>query len=352
MKNFFTSTFQWFDGLKMFARVLLFALVIAGITVGTAEAQEITQQQVSFEDLDVGSVVISVGEVQQQHWRPSISMLTPQEEEALVVPLSPEQFDDLRERLSRMRSIRPEGAEGLELVSVAASAPNAFSSPSWARHAEFAQFLMLYLPGEGVLSPALNPTAYRPLQGLYTPCDASVTSFNSWRCVENPGTPFGGEFGNRLHIGLRVEGDCMMQFTLTDVNYAFSSTDGSLNSFGDLSGTTLNGTTRVGIACGPDGVLHTPDDIIFASGEPDTTLMDALVYAPGFGSGWWPGGPGDPLDGQEAIDALFDYVLDEGVHIEAGYSVFTYATGVVLLPAIFHDGFETGDASAWSAAVN
>lgn len=170
------------------------------------------------------------------------------------------------------------------------SAPNAFGSPSWAPYLNAAQAsLQGNLGSTG--NPAVDPAAYRVLEGgFYDPQDVMVTSGLSWRGVANPSAPFDAEHGNRLHFGVAIEGDGTECFTLQDVTFVLTSSDGALNFVSSLAGTTLDGTNRVGLDYGPDNVLGGGDDIMFNAGQNDTTCMDALYYR-GPGNAYWPDAP-------------------------------------------------------------
>lgn len=203
------------------------------------------------------------------------------------------------------------------------SAPNAFGSPSWGGYVANA---MSSLQGNlgNIGARSTDPTAYEIMSpyGL-TPGDIMVTSFNSWRGVAGPlAPPFGSELGNRLHFGAHIYAtDAATTFTLADVSFFITSPDAALNFFGDLSGTTLNGTTRVGRNWGPDNTPDTGDDVYYQSGQSDATLLHDLWYV-GVGNAYWPGGPGDPLTGQAALDATSNYISGyPGFVVFGGYSV-------------------------------
>lgn len=211
-------------------------------------------------------------------------------------------------------------AATIELDVRASSAPNAFGSPSWGTYTTNALNSLKNDLGN-VGDRATSPTAYEILSGGYALGDVMVTSFNSWRGEAGAASPFDGEYGNRLHFGLAaVSSDGSTTFTLADVNYSITSTDGVLDFAGDLSGTTLNGTTRIGLNYGSDGIRGTADDIWYTSGEDDTTLLNALFYV-GVGNAYWPGGPGDTLTGQAAIDSVAAYIRANNVGITGAYSI-------------------------------
>ncbi|MCR4274460.1 MAG: hypothetical protein NUW02_00190 [Candidatus Campbellbacteria bacterium] len=237
------------------------------------------------------------------------------------------------------------------LVNVYASpAPNGFGSPSWSGY--LANAMNALQNGLSVVGDReTDPTAYSALV-RYFPGDVMVTSFSSWRGISEPPAPFNGEYGNRMHFGLVALGDGLEWFTLANVQFAILSSDGQLNYIGSLVGTTLNGTTRVGVNYGPDRVLGGGDDIVYNSGESDSTVLDALYYV-GVGNGYWPGGT---TPDQAILDETAEYIRTENIIISGGYSVNGYqnsgtTTVVLWTPDIFRDGFETGDMSRWTGAV-
>jgi hypothetical protein len=214
----------------------------------------------------------------------------------------------------------------------ASSAPNAFGSPSWSAYAANAMS-SLQSGGGNVGDRNVDPTAYEILGPSFEPGDAMVTSFNSWRGLAGPTGAFAGELGNRLHFGMAAIGDGSEQFTLRDVTFAITSSDGVLNYFDDLSGTTLNGTTRIGVNYGADRVLGGGDDLLYMSGESDTTVLDALFYV-GAGNAYWPGGLGDPLTGQAALDATALHIEANHVSVTGSYAIngFSGSTTVASAP--------------------
>lgn len=228
-------------------------------------------------------------------------------------------------------------------------APNAFGSPSypgWRANALAA----LQTGGCATIGDRdLDPTAFVPYTLYYEPEHAMVTSFSSWRGRENSPAPFDDELGNRLHCPLRVRGDGSQQFTLADVDFAMSSNDGNVLGFtGTLAGTTLDGINRVGISFGPDRKPGTLDDEFYVSGESDAVLLDALYYR-GPGNAYWPGGPGDPLNGQAAIDATVAYIVQNNVQITCSFTVLDDTASITLsLRGLLVDGFESGNLAAWS----
>ncbi len=246
-------------------------------------------------------------------------------------------------------------------------APNAFGSPSWMPYLNAAQAsLQGNLGSTG--NPAVDPAAYHVLEeGFYTPQDVMVTSGISWRGVANPGVPFDGEHGNRLHFGVAIEGDGVECFTLRDVTFVFTSSDGALNFVSSLAGTTLDGTNRVGLDYGSDNLPGGGDDIVLNAGQNDTTCMDALYYR-GPGNAYWPDGaarftgvgiPSSPFTNeqsffrfvstakgiptlQEQINETIAYIYEQNVSITVQYVVGQNppVSMTLVLRPLFSNGFE------------
>jgi hypothetical protein len=189
---------------------------------------------------------------------------------------------------------------------VASSAPNAYGSPSWSAYASNALNSLEYGLGN-IGDRNTDPTAYEVAGSHVAPGDFMVTSFNSWRGVADPGSPFDGERGNRMHFGLHAYGDGVTKFSLADVSFEISSSDpyNALGYSGDFVGLDYNGTTRYGVDWGPDGVKGGGDDTYYFSGN-GTTLVDEIVYV-GVGNAFWPQ-PADGQTEQEAIDAAIAWV--------------------------------------------
>jgi len=203
------------------------------------------------------------------------------------------------------------------------AAPNIFGSPSWSGYLTNAMTsLQSGSPGSPEGTPG-QPTYYSSLGGTFTPCNAMVTSFPSWDCQANPAAPFDNELGERIHAGVVIT-DQGGTFDLADITFAFKSSDaagnftdpsdcpsgngGSLCFEGDLSGTTLNGTTRIGLGLDSGGKC----DVLLNSGQDDQTALCALYYV-GVGNAEWPGGndpdPSHPLLGQQgSLDAMALYI--------------------------------------------
>ena len=222
----------------------------------------------------------------------------------------------------------------------ASSAPNFFGSPSWGGYLSNAMS-GLQTGTMSIGDPLTDPTAYFTFADgeIIDAGYAMVTSYNSWVGVANPPGAFASELGNRLHFGLHASSTT--QFTLADIEFEIASSDGNvLAHAGDLSGTTFNGTTRIGIDWGGDNAPGGGDDTIYVGGESDATLVNEVFYV-GVGNAYWPGGgdadPTNPDLGQQgAIDDTYAYVLGEGgVDITGTYTIMgdSASTTVTLVPA-------------------
>ncbi len=220
-------------------------------------------------------------------------------------------------------------AIGIEIDVRPSSAPNAYGSPSWPSYAANA-LTALQTGATTIGDRSTDPTAYLAFAdgAVIDAGNAMVTSYPSWIGVADPAAPFDLEFGNRVHFGLHAFGNGFTEFTLADVNFDLSSTDGdSLGYAGDLSGTTFNGTTRIGVQWGADNAPGGGDDTIYNSGENDATFVDELFYV-GVGNAFWPGGsdpdPGNPIAGRQgAIDETYAYVsLNSPLTFSGTYTIF------------------------------
>ena len=181
-------------------------------------------------------------------------------------------------------------------------APNVFGSPSYAA-AEANAIYALYhnLNSYG----AAGPTQFN--------AQSNVTSIGSHRdrlqflarrC--RPGAPYQNEFGNRMHFGLRIDGQGS-QFSISQLSFAATSTD-PLNAlaFSWAPGSYNYGAGYQGILKGQDAMLFTGDDIFVTSG-PNTQLVDGLVGR-GSGNSFAAYCPGCTVQQQQAeIDAAAAY---------------------------------------------
>jgi len=220
------------------------------------------------------------------------------------------------------------------------SAPNSYGSPSWAGYeANALNSLENNLGNIG--SRATDPTAYEIAGPFVQPSDFMVTTFNSWQGVAGPlAAPFASELGNRMHFGLHASS--ATPFDLAEVTFSISSSDpaNSLGYVDDLSGCNFNGTSRIGVNWGADGIKGTSDDIVYTAGNVgnDHTLVNELFYI-GAGNALWPGGddlnPGNPAGGkQAAIDASTSYVMGYAPFAVTGSYTILGDTGSATVTAI------------------
>ena len=232
--------------------------------------------------------------------------------------------------------INSASADSIAIQQYFSPAPNAFGSPSWAGYVANAMNALENNLG-GVGNPATDPTAYYQVNGTFEPGMAEVTSYNSWLGQAGPAAPFDNEFGNRLHAGVVIT-DTDGTFTLAQVSFQMHSSDtaadftdagtcpsgagGSLCWENNLAGTDFSTGTRVGINFGGDGVLGGGDDTVYDTSNPgnDATPLNELFYV-GDGNAFWPGGPGDPLTGQPALDEWKNYMRANHLSITNVYCV-------------------------------
>ncbi len=156
-------------------------------------------------------------------------------------------------------------------------APNAFGSPNWAGYVGNA-VTALYNGFSTFGSPS-SPDYYAAVTGPINVKDNIVTGFNSWHGDANPGVdfgaPFAGEYGNRLHFGVVINGHGT-QFAIADLAFDAVSSD-PLNGLGfSFSAGSFNYSSSY------MGVIHGPSGDTFVTSGPNTQLVDELV---GRGSG-------------------------------------------------------------------
>lgn len=225
-------------------------------------------------------------------------------------------------------------AQAVNITVYASSAPNAFGSPSFPGWVANTQ---CFLQGSCTAGDRdADPAAFESLT-TFEPGDAMVTSYHSWRGQADPGTVFGSAFaselGNRMHFPVIITSDSGADtFTLADVGFEIDSPDGGSSGFGgsgalgysgDLSGTTLNGSSRVGVFWGGDGAPGGGDDVVYTGGESDATLLNVLYYV-GVGNALWPMVPDDGATEQEALDSVAASFYSDGISsITGSYSVRT-----------------------------
>jgi len=163
------------------------------------------------------------------------------------------------------------------MIQTPSIAPNAYLSPSWTTYYGNA---ISAIPSGATTWGASGPGQYNAVtSGWVLPGDVVVSSFNSWRGLA-PGA-YAGEFGNRLHFGLLLDGNGQV-FRLSNLWFGMSSTPDNFFQYTGGRGTadpylTYNPYT-VGIYYGPDGLPGGGDDVIYTSG-PATNLVHRLIYA-------------------------------------------------------------------------
>ncbi len=184
-------------------------------------------------------------------------------------------------------SSRPASA-ALSMVIRPSLAPNAFSSSyfnSWAT-----AMVTALENGTGDVPTAL-PDSYRNCKKIRA-ADNLVSSFPSWYGVADPAGAFAGEYGQRLHFGVRILGNGT-KFKLSNLTFEMHSSDpgdtlGWVDGFGP---TDVYSFRRVGIDY-VDGIKGNGNDIVYASGEPATNSVDELDYAGAGNAFWYPSAPG------------------------------------------------------------
>jgi hypothetical protein len=101
--------------------------------------------------------------------------------------------------------------------------------------------------------------------------------------VSDTSSPFYGEKGTAFYVNLKVVGDGVHKFSANDIVFTVTSTDPahSLNASGSLSGLTYGVDPIIAASYGPDGVLHTGDDVIYnrRNPAPSNTPVDYILYA-------------------------------------------------------------------------
>jgi hypothetical protein len=181
-------------------------------------------------------------------------------------------------------------------------APNVYGSSNWA--AAEANAMAALFSGQSSHGPA-GPAQFNA-QSNVTSAEVVVTGFNSWRGVANPGVPYQNEYGNRMHFGVRIDGEGS-QFSISQLSFSATSTDPfNALAFGWTAGSYNYGTGWWGVLKGQDGELFTGDDTFITSGV-NTQLVDGLVGR-GSGNSFAAYCPGcTPAQMQAAIDAVAAY---------------------------------------------
>ena len=201
------------------------------------------------------------------------------------------------------------------------SAPNAFGSPSWGPYV--ANALNSLQNGSGSTGDLdTDPTAYEVTGAVIELGDVVVSGFSSWRGVAGQPSPFNGEYGNRLHFGLRITGGgSEPQFRLNDLAFDMSSGDSgnSLVFAGNFAGFNYS-ATRYGIDYGADRMPGGGDDTVYNSGN-GLSLVDEIVYV-GVGNAFDASFEPGPTD-QDKLDSVFYYIDSESpFNIACTYTLF------------------------------
>ena len=135
--------------------------------------------------------------------------------------------------------------------------------------------------------PADFPFFY-PLAPANLPWGA-VTVDNSGQSVwlgnviTDTSSPFYGEKGTAFYVNAMFVGDGVHKFSADNIDYLVTSGDlaHSLNASGSLAGLTYGLDPIIGVDYGPDGLIHTADDIVYNSRNqaPGSAPVDWIIYA-------------------------------------------------------------------------
>ena len=156
-------------------------------------------------------------------------------------------------------------------------APNAFGSPSyagWVQNINSALHDGLTAKGDPT-----QPTYFKA-QSTVTAREGIVTGFPSWKGVADPaaalGAQYGSELGNRMHFGVRIDGDGS-QFSISQLSLVMNSSDPANGlQYSVAAGAYQYNTEYWGVLKGADNTLWTADDV-FITGGANTQLVDGLV---------------------------------------------------------------------------
>lgn len=222
-------------------------------------------------------------------------------------------------------------AQAVTITVHATAAPNIYGSPSWNDYNSNA----IYALENGLNNYGTGAATYNNENGTtHSVQENFVTNFKSWKGQANAASPYDNELGTRWMFGLHIAGEGT-KFSLSQITFGITDTNGSLNYFGTLAGTTYN-ERRVGIDYGVDGIKGTTDDVIYDNGQADSTMVDELMYS-GVGNAFAVYDNGtDPLQQQLDDGALSvpgytltgAYSLDLGGGIVYGGQAVTYFEAV------------------------
>lgn len=229
---------------------------------------------------------------------------------------------------------------GLIVDVTASSAPN-FTAAAGAFSGYSLNAVGQLATGGGNLGDRLtDPTAYEPIAdgATVSVTENIVSDFPSWRGQADAPVPFHSEFGNRIHFGLRISSDGLMDFSLDDIFFEMESLgDGGALSIGPFSlgdaGVSFS-DIAVGIDYGLDNTLGGGDDTVYNTSNPaaSSTLIDEFVYI-GVGNAYdasgFPGAPQDRIDGLLRILPMVNevsamYTVNDGINpiVEGSTTVF------------------------------
>jgi hypothetical protein len=208
------------------------------------------------------------------------------------------------------------------------SAPNAFGSPSWPTYVTNA--IDGIQNGGAATGDPTGPSYY--FSGtVFTPGQAIVTDYNSWDGQINPMGAFAGEFGNRLHGGVDVNGNGSL-VSLSELCYNVSSSDlaNALGFSGCFNSSDVYSATRVGILYGADGAKGGGDDTLVTSGSASQQVNE-FAYV-GVGNAFCSGAPASCGGGSmESIQDIIDmdmFTNGSPLRVLFNYSIAgTSATG-------------------------
>lgn len=171
----------------------------------------------------------------------------------------------------------PAAASAAEIVVATSLAPNVFGSPSYAGYVSNA--LAGLHAGASSYGDPNSPTFYQVTSDVRSD-QVIVTGFPSWMGEVDPGTNVGGayasELGNRMHFGVRIDGQGS-QFSISQLGFSATSTDPfNALAFGFGPGAFNYTNDYRGVLVGDDGLLWTTDDV-FITGGANTQLVDGLI---------------------------------------------------------------------------
>jgi len=168
------------------------------------------------------------------------------------------------------------------VITVVPSIGPGFGSPSDAQYALNA-LTGLQAPPNSVGSGAATYT--RLLGGSVLPNQIiSTGDFNNWLGIAAPNALFNAEFGNALYFGLTIV-NTAAKFSLSQLVYEdnFATYDPANFTNAPLyfntadPADTYSGSTIIGIDF-VDGIAGNGNDIVYSTGQANTTLVNALFY--------------------------------------------------------------------------